>query len=64
MDYSWFPGLLILLAAFAVIPIVGAMDGGGWRGAWHAAKWYLLIMGTLAAIGGGCGVVSHLGERF
>lgn len=57
------PGALILLAAFALIPLAGYAATDSWRGAWDALRQFLLIMGALVAIGGGAGVLAIVAEH-
>lgn len=57
------PGALILLGAFALIPLAGYAATDSWRGAWDALRQFLLIMGALVVIGGGTGLLMALAEH-
>jgi hypothetical protein len=49
-----------LAAMFAIVPLMIWGGTGSWRHAWEALKMYLGILGVLALIGGGLGLVMVL----
>lgn len=60
---SFFLALATIAALFAIVPLMVWGGTGSWRHALHALKVYLQIMGGLAVIGGGLGLLMAISEH-
>lgn len=52
-----------LAGFFAIVPLMVWGGTGNWRHALHALKQYLGILGGLALVGGGLGVIMAIAEH-
>ena len=60
---SFFLAVAVIACLFAIVPLMVWGGTGSWRHAVHALKQYLQIMGALALVGGGLGVLMAIAEH-
>lgn len=64
MEWNWWQKTLALLAAccamWAIVPLMVWGGTGSWRRALEALRQYLMVLGGLALVGGGVGLIMAL----
>lgn len=60
---SFFLALAVCAVLFAIVPLMVWGGTGSWRHALHALRVYLQIIGGLALLGGGLGLVMAVAEH-
>lgn len=66
MEWTWWQKTLALAGAVAamwsIVPLMVWGGTGSWRRALEALRQYLLVLGGLALVGGGVGLLMALGQ--
>ena len=66
MEWTWWQKTLALLGAvtvmWAIVPLMVLGGTGDWRRALQALRQYLMVLGGLALVGGGVGLLMALAE--
>ena len=67
MEWTWWQKTLALLGAvtvmWAIVPLMVWGGTGSWRRALQALRQYLMVLGGLALLGGGVGLLMALASR-